>query len=353
MVSTTIGASSLTNPSANQFLVNQTNIVQNTMSGFSNCYASGTSANTIFHARVPITLDTGLISLDSGETIMLKYNTQFEATSKVTGGNAYVETNLGHYLDLSGNPISSPFYRVTKYSPDTGDTTTLQKKLFMNSQKVSSPQKFVDEGGIQTQQTTRGTLYVIDDGYEPISSPKVNSETFSTLIFIDNKPQSTKLSLDIESKGPSNNWARQIQDNELTDYYIPHQKDLVQIKSGIVVFNLPRYDQQDSITCNYKFPQLSHSYVIKNTISNIRGVDKEHFIVITPQEEIYVPCFTPTLNEKYELIESQIKIMEQIDNVDNQLLIDGQPVILKTTRSEPLTQFKADEGFKCKFLLCV
>ena len=41
--------------------------------------------------------------------------------------------------------------------------------------------------------------------------------------------------------------------------------------------------------------------------------------------------------------------MEQIDNVDNQLMIDGQSVILKTTRSEPITQLKADEGFKCKF----
>ena len=349
VVSTAIGASPLTNPSANQFLVNQTNMVQNTMSGFSNCYASGTSANTIFHARVPITLDTGLISLDSGETMMLKYNTQFEATSKVTGGNAYVETNLGHYLDLSGNPVASPFYRVTKYSPNTGDTTTLQKTLFMNSQRVSSPQKFVNEEGISTQQTTRGTLYVIDSGYEPISPPKVNSETFNSLKFIDNKPESTKLELDIESKEPSNNWTRQIQDNKLTDYYIANQKDLIQIKSGVVVFNLPRYDQQDSVTCNYKFPQLSHSYVIKNTISNIKGVDKEHFIVITPQEDIYVPCFTPTLNEKYELIESQIKIMEQIDNVDDQLIIDGQPIIIKTTRSEPLTQLKADEGFKCKF----
>ena len=41
--------------------------------------------------------------------------------------------------------------------------------------------------------------------------------------------------------------------------------------------------------------------------------------------------------------------MEQIDNVDDQLMIDGQPIILKTTRSEPITQLKADEGFKCKF----
>tara|TARA_B100000287_G_scaffold426495_1_gene474503 strand:- start:2 stop:1060 length:1059 start_codon:yes stop_codon:yes gene_type:complete len=219
----------------------------------------------------------------------------------------------------------------------------------MNAQKVSSPQKFIGENGIEIEQTTRGTLYVIDDGYSPISPPQVNSESFSSLMFIDNRPESDKLELSIENKEPSNNWTRQIQNNQLTDYYIPNQKDLVEIKSGIMIFNLPRYDQQDSITCNYKFPQLNHSYVIKNTISNVRGSNKEHFIVITPIDDIYVPCFTPTTSEKYELIESQIRIMEQIDNVDNQLVIDGQPIILKTTRSQPITQLKADEGFKCKF----
>ena len=349
IASTTIGPSPLTNPSANQYLVEKTNVVQNSMSGFSNCYASGTSANTIFHTRIPIKLDTGLISLKSGETIMLKYNSEFEATSKVVGGTATVELNLGHKIDLSGNPVASPFYRISKYSPTTGNTSTLQKSLFMNPQKVSSPQKFVDESGLETEQTNIGTLYAINPGYSPITPPVVNNETFRNLTFIDNQTQSSTLELNMEVNQPTNNWAQQIEQNNLTDYYIPNQKDLVQMKSGVLVFNLPRYDQRDSVTCNYKFPQISHSYVIKNVISNVKDIDKEHYIVITPSDNIYVPCFTPTIQEKYELIENQIKIMEQIDNVDNQLVIDGQPIILKTTRSQPLTQLKADEGFRCSF----
>tara|TARA_R110000744_G_scaffold114465_1_gene214069 strand:- start:13403 stop:17050 length:3648 start_codon:yes stop_codon:yes gene_type:complete len=349
VVSTTVGASSVTNTSANQYLIEKTNIVQNTFSGFSNCYSSGTSANTIYHTRVPITLDTGLISLSSGETIMLKYNVTFNAVSKVSGGDATVELNLGHKIDLSGSSVASPFYRITKYSPTTGNTSNLQKSLFVNPQKISKPQKFIDEGGVETEQTTKGTLYVINNGYNPISAPVVTQETFKSLTFIDNGLESKTLDLDMTINKPSNNWARQIQDNQLTDYYIPNQKDLVEIKSGVVVFNLPRYDQRNSVTCNYKFPQISHSYIIKNVVSNVRGVDKEHYIVVTPKDKIYVPCFTPTLQEKYELIESQIKITEQIDNVDNQLIIDGQPIIIKTSRSEPLTQIKADEGFKCSF----
>ena len=349
VVGTVIGASPLTNSSANVFLLSQTNIVQNTMSGVSNCYASGTSANTIFHHRIPILLDTGLISLDSGETMMLKYNVQFKATSKVTGGNAYVEMNLGHKLDLSGTPVTSPFYRITKYSPNSGTTANLKKKLFMNSHKVSLPQEFVSEGGIHTKKTTKGTLYIIDDDYSPITPPKVNKQTFNGLTFIDNKAKSNKLELDIQSKKPSNNWTRQIESNKLSDYYLPNNVNLVDIKSGIMIFNLPRYDQKDSVYCNYKFPQITQSYVIKNTISNVRGKDKDHFIVITPTESLSIPCLTPTLNDKFELIESEIKIKEQIDNIDNQIIIDGSPIILKTTRAEPLTQFKADEGFMCKF----
>ena len=349
LVSTTIGASPTTNSSANQYLTESTNIVQNTFSGFSNCYASGTSANTVYHTRVPIILNTGLISLNSGETVMLKYNLTFKSVSKVTGGDATVEVNLGHKMDLSGNPTESPFYRVTKYSPTTGSTSTLQKSLFVNPQKISSPQKFIDAGGIETEQTTKGTLYVINPNYSPITAPIVTTETFKNLTFIDNETNIKTLKLDISSETPTNNWAKQLEQNELTDYYIPNRKDLVQMKSGILVFNLPRYNQKDSIICNYKFPQISHSYVIKNTISNVRGVHKEHYIVITPKDTIYVPCFTPTLQEKYDLIESEIKIMEQLDNVDNQLTIDGQPVIIKTSRSEPITQIKADEGFKCSF----
>ena len=153
---------------------------------------------------------------------------------------------------------------------------------------------------------------MINNGYNPISAPVVTQETFKSLTFIDNGLESKTLDLDMTINKPSNNWARQIQDNQLTDYYIPNQKDLVEIKSGVVVFNLPRYDQRNSVTCNYKFPQISHSYIIKNVVSNVRGVDKEHYIVVTPKDKIYVPCFTPTLQEKYELIESQIKIQNRL-----------------------------------------
>ena len=128
-----------------------------------------------------------------------------------------------------------------------------------------------------------------------ITPPVVNNETFRNLTFIDNQTQSSTLELNMEVNQPTNNWAQQIEQNNLTDYYIPNQKDLVQMKSGVIVFNLPRYDQRDSVTCNYKFPQISHSYVIKNVISNVKDIDKEHYIVITPSDNIYVQCFTPTI----------------------------------------------------------
>ena len=349
LLNVSVGASPLTNPTSNLFLLNQTNIIQNSMSGFSNCYASASTANTVFNTRVPILLNTGLITLLSGDTVMLKYNTTLSATSKVSGGKADIMLNLGHKLDLSGNPIESPFYRVTKYSPNTGATTNLQKKLFTNPQKLSKGEKYINvEGKLETKSSS-GALYIIDNDYSPITPPKVNSQSFGGLTFIDNPKDSDKLLLNVNSTKPTNNWKTQLEANQLTDYYLPNNTDLIEWKSGVQVFNLPRYDQQDSITCNYKFPQLSHSYVIKNTISNVKGINTEHFVVVTPEENLYTPCFTPTLDNKVELVESEIRIKEQIDNVDEEILIDNKPIILKSSRAAPITQFKADDGFRCKF----
>jgi hypothetical protein len=310
---------------------------------------SAATANTVFHTRIPISLNSGLISLGSGESVTLKYDVEFSASSKATGGAAYVEFNLGHRLDLSGNAVSSPFYRVTKYSPRTGTTSTLQKKLFLNAQKLSTPHKYFNIDNKEVEGSSRGSLYVIDKGYSPISHPKVTSQSFRTLTFIDNVKGSTTFNLNTTSKSPTNNWASQLENNDLTDYYLPNNVDLIDIQSGILIFNLPRYDQKDSVNCNYKFPQISHSYVIKNTISNVRGVEMEHFVVVTPKETIYVPCFDSTKDDKVDLIESEIMIKEEIDNVESEIIIDDQPIILKSARSIPITQLKSLDGFRCKF----
>ena len=81
----------------------------------------------------------------------------------------------------------------------------------------------------------------------------------------------------------------------------------------------------------------------------LKGINTEHFVVVTPEENLYTPCFTPTLDNKVELVESEIRIKEQIDNVDEEILIDNKPIILKSSRAAPITQFKADDGFRCKF----
>ena len=340
IVSTSIGANEYQNPSSNTYLGLNTNSVQNSMSGYNQCYSSAATTKA---------LDSGLINLLSGETIILKYNTEFKVSSKVSGGVANLILNLGNKLNSSGDTVASPFYRVTKYNPNSGNTGNLVKKLFLNPQKKSTPQKYINKNGETLEKSTTGTLYVIDDKTKPITPPNVNSQTFTRLNFVDNEPKDTKLLLNIISNKPTNNWAYQLENNLLTDYYIPNKKDLLQMKNEVLIFNLPRYDQQMSISCNYKFPQISHSYIIKNTISNVVGQKIDHFIVVTPKEKLYIPCITPTKDDKVDLIETEIKIKEQIDNVDSVILIDNQPIILKSSRSEPLTQFKSDEGFICKF----
>ena len=349
IISTSIGSNQKQNPSSNSYLGLDTNSIQNTFSGYNQCYTSASTDNVIFNTTIPIKLDSGLINLVSGETLTLKYYNEFKVSSKVSGGKANLILNLGNKLNTSGDTVASPFYRVTKYNPNSGNTDNLVKKLFLNPQKKSTPQKYINRNGESVEKSTVGTLYVIDDETKPISPPMVDEQTFTNLTFIDNEPKGKKLLLNIKTNKPTNNWASQLENNLLVDYYIPNNKELLQMKSDVFVFNLPRYDQQMSINCNYKFPQISHSYVIKNTISNVVGQKINHFIVVTPKDKLYIPCLTPTKDDKVELIKTEIKIKEQIDNVDGVIVIDDQTITLKSSRSEPLTQFKSDEGFICKF----
>ena len=41
------------------------------------------TGNTVFRKRIPITIDSGLVSLSGGDTVKLKYVSNWESTSKI------------------------------------------------------------------------------------------------------------------------------------------------------------------------------------------------------------------------------------------------------------------------------
>ena len=332
--------------SADSFLVFTPNIIQNVFSGFSNSFGSGATGNTVFRKSIPVSLDSGLVELTKGDIIKLKYSGEWSSTSKYGGTTKFI-LNLGHELDFSGNSTFRPSYRVVKF-----DGVSVNKKLFLNPQSKSKSEKYIDVNGNLVEKSSQGTLYTIDSNYTPIINPNVNDNTFSTLTFIDNSESDDTLTLTVNSDSPRNLWSKQLVNGSLKDYYLL-SKSILDVVDGKLQFNLPRYDQKYSVTCDYKFPQINHSYVVltklldsENRISNI-------YTVFTPKDSLYVPCYTPPIDEKFKLVQSQTKSASTIDLIDNTIEIGCRKVTIKKSGSSPITSIKSPNGFKCQyFCIC-
>jgi len=328
--------------SADSFLVFTPNIVQNVFSGFSNSFGSGATGNTVFRKSIPISLDSGLVELTKGDVVKLKYQGEWSTTSK-NGGTTNLILNLGHELDFSGNPSFRPSYRVVKF-----DGISTNKKLFLNPQSKSKSEKYIDVDGNLVEKSSQGSLYTIDDDYKPIVEPTVNDDTFNGLTFIDNNESDVTLELSVNSDTPRNLWSKQLLNGSLRDYYLL-SKSILDVVGGKIRFNLPRYDQKYSLTCDYKFPQINHSYVVltklldsENRISNI-------YTVFTPKDSLYVPCYTPPIDEKFKLVQSQTKSASTIDLIDNTIEIGCNRVTIKKSGTSPITSIKSPNGFKCQY----
>ena len=329
--------------SADDYITLPLNRVES-ISGYSNCTKSESTGNTIFRKQIPITVDSGFVNLLSGETVNLKYDAIVSGTSKVVGGTITVELNIGHKLNTSGTSIESPFYRVIR-----GATGTTEKNIFFNQNEVSEEQYIAPNKTLQTAQN-QGKLYIVNKNYSPITPPTVNGSNFSrNLTFVDNQTSDKTLALTARSNTPSNNWAVQLENGKLEDYYINNSKrDLVTLDEGMITFNIPKYNQDYSVKCNYTFPSINQSYVLKNKLSNGSG-SFDHFIVLTPTSNMYIPCFTPPLDEKFDLLQNTNLNNRVITYANDVINIDGQEIIVRSSRSNPNATPLNDLNIKCQY----
>ena len=325
------------------YLTQYTNKVQNTFSGYSTVFGSGATGNTVFKSSIPINIDSGLISLSGGDKVKLSYEAEWSGTSKVVGGEVLVKLNLGHRIDLSGNSTYSPSYRVSKF-----DEFYVKKNLYFNAHKKSSAEKYIDEEGIMQQKSSQGALYTVDTDYSPITVPKVNDDTFNSLKFIDNQKGDKKLELNFTSNKPTNEWAKQLVNNSLEDYYLP-TGNLINLNQGNLTFNLHRYDQNLAVKCSYKFPQINHSYVVRARAVDNDNMINNFYVIFTPSENLYVPCFTPPIDEQFALIQGETYSASTVQQFNNNLQINGADVIIKPSSAGPITTNKVPNGFKCQF----
>ena len=328
--------------SANRYLTLEVNENDKTISGSNVCISANTSASTIFTKRLPVIVDTGFINLSSGETVTLKYDSQWITSSKGgyygQTGTANLILRLGHKKDDEGNIIEKPYYRVIKSSD-----TQVGKKLFFDTSKKSKPFKMVI-GNYSREISLDGSLYISDTSCGNISTPIINSTTFPQQKFLDTTAPENKLVWDVTSnKKPVNQWQSLVEGNQVKDYTVSKNKgSMVEMgKDGLFYFYLPTYNDSITPTCNFNFPQISQSYIIVNTFKNYFGNLLKHFIVVTPGCEFHKPCSGSKVISAYDIIHNTRPEDWRVQNVDKKLMINGREITVVSSKSHynpaPLT----------------
>lgn len=300
-------------------------------SGFTNCVLPTVSASSIFTKQIPIKVDTGLITLTKGDKVVLRYNTNWVTSSK-RGGVSNIDVNLGHRLGSSGQTIESPYYRGVKLS---SASNIVSKKLFFDSSKKSLPFKMV-QGPNKFTKTMDGTLYISDTSCGNILRPTVTRNTFGKLNFVDTTAPQNRLVWDIEQNNPTNQWQRLIESNEIKDYTleIGDKKSLTKLKNnGVFCFYLPTYNDEYGATCNYNFPSVSQSYIIRNTFKKIGGGTIQHFIVVTPECKFYKPCTATKPKTVYDILHKSLPERRKLINYNKKLTINGKEIVVVSNKS--------------------
>tara|TARA_R110000765_G_scaffold117921_2_gene211909 strand:+ start:16171 stop:19926 length:3756 start_codon:yes stop_codon:yes gene_type:complete len=300
--------------------------------GGNSCILSGASASTIFTNQIPVSVDTGFINLTSGETVTLIYNSNWETITKGgsygLGGNTNIDINLGHELDVEGNKLTAPWFRGIKSAE-----ALVPKNLFFDAGKSSKP--FNMKVGNTTRPTTLpGVLYISDKDCGNIQVPTVNAKTFRSLRFTDSSGPHDRLVWDVVPNNPTNNWQKLIENNTIKDYTLNNSSKLTAMKNnGIFCFYLPTYNNDYGPNCDYKFPQLSQSYIILNKFRNFFGGVLEHYIVVTPECGFFKPCSGAKLLSAYDIIHKTKPEDWKLVNIDKKIRINGRDISIVSDTS--------------------
>ena len=315
---------------ANNYLTLQVTNVDKSISGFSVCNTNDVSATTIFNRVIPVTLDTGFINLGKGDKIQLLYNCGWESTSEYSGETS-LRVQLGHKLDYSGGTEESPFFRGIKSS-----NTVVNKELFFDGDKKSKPFKMNIKGS-ETTVTLNGTLYMTDRGCDTIILPKVNDVLFNKLTFIDSDGKDDRLVWDKKSDKPTNNWQTLIESNKIKDYILTKKSEKKMgdmNENGIFSFNMPTYDSEFGLECDYQFPRTSQSYIVCNKFKNYLGDDFKHYIVVTPECGLHKPCSTNKPVSAYDILHKTTPDNWKLVNINKKITINGKEITVVSDISD-------------------
>ena len=337
---------------ANAYLTLPVSQNDKSFSGDNVCVLSGVSSSTIFHRQIPITIDTGLINLLSGQSVTLNYDTNWSATSKSnyfgeTGGTTNLTINLGHKLDVSGNTVEAPWFRGVK----VGNYFT-NKVLFFDSTKKSKAFNMISNQEVKKVHLD-GSLYLTDKECGNLIRPTIDETNFNRLTFIDSTGPNHMLVWDKKLNTPTNRWQYLIENNQIKDYTLTqgNKQNMTFMKDdGKFCFYLPTYNMDYGGKCDFTFPQTNQSYVVENTFKNMFGDKLKHYIVVTPDCNFYKPCSPAKVNTAYNILHKNTPENWRLVNVNKKIRINGKEIKIISSHSHynpaPLT---LAGDFKCQY----
>jgi len=315
--------------SANNYLTLEVTDTDNTSSGTNVCILSAVSSSTIFSKQIPVNLDTGLINISSGETVHLEYDSSWVTTSKggyfgLSNGETNLDLNLGHKMDEYDNIIEGPWFRGIKSTDNV-----ISKNLFFDSARESKPFNMII-GGKELPVKMNGALFLTDSNSQcgNILTPIVNNNSFPKMSFMDTKKTNQNLVWDIKNTGPTNHWQSMIESNQIKDYTLPESiNKLTKLRdNGVFCFYLPTYNDEDSPTCDFKFPQVSQSYIVVNRFRNAFGSPLLHYIVVTPDCYFHKPCSGGKVNTSYNILHKTRLDERKVINENREITINGRKI---------------------------
>ena len=327
---------------ADEYLTLEVNNMDKTGTAFNSCVLNSTSASTIFEKEILVEIDTGFINLEAKDVIRLVYDVSYETTSKQKG-TAYVNLRLGHKL-FNGTEIERPWFRAIKSSDNV-----VHKNLFFDQTVKSKGFIMKTNNGVKEVKMD-GTLYITDNKCDTITPPVVNQNTFNKLQFIDSNGQNNRLTWDITKDIPTNNWQRLIEQNYIKDYTLTKESDNLMTNinvDGVFKFYLPYYNPDFGSQCEFSFPQLKQSYVVVNNFKTIYGKDLTHYIVITPECDLYRPCSPERPITSYDILHKTTPDKWKVVNIDRKININGKEIHIVGTSDGG--EFELPKSLGCEY----
>ena len=293
-----IGSNPTNYPNANEHLL----LPVNDSDKFTDLYqCTGMTATTkVFNKKFTPYIDTGCVQLNKDDEIRLRINIEWENTTKnntigISSGLTASTISLKVGSDYSESVPKRPWFRVINKECNVPETTTY---LYWQANEIGPVSTDLYSKG-ETIQPTQGSevgRLVFTDTKDNLDyvTPNIRVNNLQNLTYFD-LPNETdyqgNLKL-IETQNKTNNWVRQLENNEIKDFKINSGKILNVENNMEVKWNVPVPVQNNVDSISLDDPRFTFlvesNIIVKGTLNEFKILNtiKPDFKSDTTKEEV-------------------------------------------------------------------